>query len=352
MKLLLVPVLLVTFGVVLLPVVLAGGDAPALSACGTTDAQMNSILETIRTLESGGNYAAQSNGSTASGAYQFLDSTWSNFGGFARASEAPPSVQDSKAAEHVAEILAANAGDVASVPVVWYIGRVPPADSVVWDRVPAPQAGNRLTPREYQSRWMARYEQVTTSATASSSPSDSRVPMPGGCRGVDIDPLPGGWSLPGPRAMIEADPRVLNQPHHDYPAWDWMIPQNTPIYAVRGGTVAAIRTWPHNWWDQGCPNSTRDCDTCGVGLTIRDVDGNRWAYCHGTTLTVALGSEVTAGQQIMWSGNTGRSGGPHLHLQIKNAAGILVCPQRLLRQLFAGTVEPNPSNLTTSGCTF
>ena len=57
------------------------------------------ILEKIKKCESGGNYQAQNKQSTASGAYQFLDSTWANYGGYAKARLAPPAVQDQKARE-------------------------------------------------------------------------------------------------------------------------------------------------------------------------------------------------------------------------------------------------------------
>ena len=67
-----------------------------------------------------------------------------------------------------------------------------------------------------------------------------------------VVPMDGDWSLPGPRSLIDANPSALDQPHHDYPAWDWLIPVGTPIYAVRGGRVAVVRTWPYNWWNRGC----------------------------------------------------------------------------------------------------
>lgn len=47
--------------------------------------------------ESGGNIRAKNPSSSASGKWQFLDSTWAGFGGYARASQAPESVQDAKA---------------------------------------------------------------------------------------------------------------------------------------------------------------------------------------------------------------------------------------------------------------
>lgn len=44
--------------------------------------------------ESGGDYHAVNCSSTASGKYQVLDSTWDNFGGYSRAVDAPPEIQD------------------------------------------------------------------------------------------------------------------------------------------------------------------------------------------------------------------------------------------------------------------
>jgi hypothetical protein len=128
---------------------------PATGDAAPMLAEMGAILATIRSLESGGDYAAAAPLSTASGAYQFLDTSWGGYGGYARAKDAPPEVQDAKAAEHAAYILASNGGDVSTIPVSWYIGHVPVGAE--WDTVPKPEAGNRLTPREYQDRWMARY---------------------------------------------------------------------------------------------------------------------------------------------------------------------------------------------------
>lgn len=338
----------------LLPVVLAGGDAAPVPPCGVPAGPIAVILRTIRTLESGSNYTARATGSSASGAYQFIDGTWENYGGYRSAADAPPPIQDAKAAEHVTGILDAHSQDVSAVPVVWYIGHLPAADSPAWDRIPAPGAGNRLTPREYQARWLTTYERLLAQST-SEAPTDvaTDAPDPGGCFGTDIEPLPGGWSLPGPRHLIDAEPSVLDQPHHDYPAWDWIIPADTPIYAVRGGTVSAVRNWPHNWYDAGCATTRGSgCDTCGIGLTITDAEGNRWTYCHGTALTIAVGSPVEAGNQIMWSGNTGRSGTAHLHLEIRTPDGARRCPQVLLHALASGIEVVSPHDLPRDGCSF
>lgn len=59
-------------------------------------------LEAIKSCESGGNYSAVNASSGASGAYQFLDSTWQSMSaaaGYATAASAPESVQDAAAIE-------------------------------------------------------------------------------------------------------------------------------------------------------------------------------------------------------------------------------------------------------------
>lgn len=345
-----------TLGIVLLAALSSGDETLPNATCVTVTADVERILATIRALESGGDYAIRARGSTASGAYQFLDSSWDGYGGYQRASDAPPAVQDAKAASNVAAILDQHGDDVSAVPVVWYIGHVPSANSPEWDNVPASEAGNRLSPRQYQTRWMNEYGRqvpaTTTTLEAPTSTLEPAPPPPGSCIGGGVEALPGGWSLPGPRELIEANPSVLDAPHHDYPAWDWIIPVNTPIYAVRGGTVVNIQAWPHNWWTSGCgTNGGGVCSTCGVGVTIRDAEGVRWTYCHGSNVTVALDYEVEAGRQIMWSGNTGRSGTPHLHLEIR-AGGERRCPQPLMHAMFVGGTLPSAVSLPTGGCEF
>ena len=121
-------------------------------------AELAVILATIRHMETGGDYTVAVTTSTASGAYGFLDSSWGGYGGFARAKDAPPDVQDAKAAELALYILERNGGDVSTIPVSWYIGHVPVGDE--WDTVPRPDAGNRITPREYQRRWLNKYAEL------------------------------------------------------------------------------------------------------------------------------------------------------------------------------------------------
>lgn len=116
--------------------------------------QIAHILATIRYLESRDNYTIPPNKGRASGAYQFIPSTWNNYGGYPHAYLAPPEVQDERAAADVMRFLAMWNNDVSMIPVMWYYPRAA-RDLALMDIVPVPSAGNVLTVREYQQRWLA-----------------------------------------------------------------------------------------------------------------------------------------------------------------------------------------------------
>lgn len=118
---------------------------------------VNQILSTIRQVESSNNYGAQAKGSSASGAYQFIDSTWqastkkAGLGTeYARAKDAPPEVQDAVAAFAVRDILNRTGNDVTKVPLVWYTGN--PEGRMTEDALRANQG---LTPDKYQQKWLS-----------------------------------------------------------------------------------------------------------------------------------------------------------------------------------------------------
>jgi hypothetical protein len=115
---------------------------------------MANILATIRYLESRGDYTAPPNKGRASGAYQFITSTWDNYAGYGDAYLAPPEIQDERAAADVETFLAQWNNDVSMIPVMWYYPRAA-RDVALMDVVPVPSAGNILTVREYQQRWLA-----------------------------------------------------------------------------------------------------------------------------------------------------------------------------------------------------
>lgn len=137
---------------------------PPVQFSGTEEQKVDAILSTIKGKESGGRYGvtsfAEGRGSTASGGYQFTDSTWRRYASkygvdvqqFPRAKDAPPEVQDAVARAAVKEILVQVKGDVSKVPLVWYTGNPQGRMSENALRV------NRgLTGEQYQADWMKRF---------------------------------------------------------------------------------------------------------------------------------------------------------------------------------------------------
>jgi hypothetical protein len=70
----------------------ASGSVDASGRCGGSLPPCYVMMR-----ESRGDIRAENPTSSASGKWQFIDSTWAGFGGYARASHAPESVQDEKA---------------------------------------------------------------------------------------------------------------------------------------------------------------------------------------------------------------------------------------------------------------
>jgi hypothetical protein len=142
--------------------------APVASAAQTENlpsipADVEKILATIRTRESGGNYGIpHPNGmpsQTASGAYAFTNGSWRgltkkyNIGTeYSSAYLAPPPIQDAVAAKYVQEILQKAGGDVSKVPLAWYTGNIQGKMSAK-----ALAVNNGMTPQAYQAKWMADY---------------------------------------------------------------------------------------------------------------------------------------------------------------------------------------------------
>ncbi len=111
-------------------------------------------------MESRGDYTIAPNRGNASGAYQFIESTWNGYGGYSHAYLAPPWIQDERAAADVNRFLAQWKNDVSMIPVMWYYPRAA-TDPALMDVVPVPSAGNILTIREYQQRWLAVFSSIS-----------------------------------------------------------------------------------------------------------------------------------------------------------------------------------------------
>ena len=79
----------------------------------------------------------------------------------------------------------------------------------------------------------------------------------------------------------------------------------TPIFAITDGVV----------------EESGPATGFGLWIVLRHNDGTRSVYGHINRAFVSVGERVKAGEQIAEVGNRGWSTGPHLHLEIWDAAG-------------------------------
>ena len=101
-------------------------------------------------------------------------------------------------------------------------------------------------------------------------------------------------------------------------AVDIALPDGTPVYAARGGTVIDVR---HDAF-LGATDAAL-VDQANM-VEILHADGTIAVYAHleWDAIRVRVGQHVAAGEYLANSGNTGFTSGPHLHFAVwRNARG-------------------------------
>lgn len=95
-------------------------------------------------------------------------------------------------------------------------------------------------------------------------------------------------------------------------AVDWALDVGDPIHAARGGIVAGAGGWSESR-KRGRGNF----------IWIRHEDNTYAWYLHlkKDGVLVKRGDRVKTGQRIGYSGNTGKTSGPHLHFQVSVPSG-------------------------------
>ena len=89
------------------------------------------------------------------------------------------------------------------------------------------------------------------------------------------------------------------------------VPENSEVYAMCDGYIKKVGEDKLN----------------GIFLEYQTIFGYIIIYAHLNSYSVKEGDFVSKGQVIAFSGNTGYSTGPHLHISIKDLDGKYVNPE-------------------------
>ncbi|MDO8488442.1 MAG: M23 family metallopeptidase [bacterium] len=86
-----------------------------------------------------------------------------------------------------------------------------------------------------------------------------------------------------------------------HPGLDLAAPKGTPVFPVMTGRVAEVEYGRFGY---------------GNNIVLAHANGYETRYAHLSKIEVAKGQEVNLGSEIGQVGSTGRSSGPHLHLEV------------------------------------
>lgn len=151
---------------------------------------------------------------------------------------------------------------------------------------------------------------MNRSAAMSAYGSEAPTVAPAGRDGFAW-PLPSGAGRVSSHFGHRADPLGgADRAHHGL---DLAAPEGTPILAVKGGVVRRAEV----------------AGGYGKLVEIDHGDGVVSRYAHQSELAVRPGERVEAGQLLGRVGSTGRSTGPHLHLEVR-VDGTPVDPEHFL----------------------
>jgi hypothetical protein len=147
-------------------------------------------------------------------------------------------------------------------------------------------------------------------------------------------PFPLGLQFPISQGFD--DELTHSEPPNQY-AVDIVMPEGTPILAARAGRVMEMEDDFH-----GAAQKERYLNRSNL-IRILHADGTMAVYAHlqPNSLRVRAGADISRGQWIASSGNTGFSSGPHLHFVVQLNAGMSLesLPFRFVTPA-GGTITP------------
>lgn len=116
----------------------------------------------------------------------------------------------------------------------------------------------------------------------------------------------------GNTAFATANPQVYNGKGHT--GIDLRASIGTPLYASLSGIVVGT----------GNTDLFPRCYSYGKWVMIKHANGLSTLYAHMSLISVKIGDQLSTGDQIGYTGNTGYSTGPHLHFGVYATEGVQI----------------------------
>ena len=122
-----------------------------------------------------------------------------------------------------------------------------------------------------------------------------------------IAPLPAGQGAAQITSHFGERIDPINGKHSNHTGVDLGAAEGTPIPAAKDGVVI----------------SAGERGGYGNAIEVAHSDGTSTLYAHASGVAVNPGDHVDAGDILGWVGQTGRTTGPHLHLEVRKAGQFL-----------------------------
>ncbi len=116
----------------------------------------------------------------------------------------------------------------------------------------------------------------------------------------------------GGTQFAKTNPHVYSRPFH--PGVDFGASIGSKVKSVSRGVIKGF----------GNTDAYPGCSAWGKWILVEHPNGLSSLYAHLSSISVSVGQQVTTGQTIGLSGNTGISTGPHLHLSLYASQGVRV----------------------------
>ena len=157
-------------------------------------------------------------------------------------------------------------------------------------------AEKRAQKEEFERRLQAFEEQLETTVSDDAIPTANEASFAWPVSSINITQQFGGT------AFANRNPDAYGRPFHN--GTDFGVPTGTPINPVQSGVVQAT----------GNTDRINGCYSYGKWVLIDHNNGLATLYAHLSNINASAGQSVTEKSVLGYSGNTGYSTGPHLHL--------------------------------------